>query len=482
MVRSRIAVFLIVGLVLSLPGAPVAAAPATISSCKSVYAKFPNGVAVTKKAQAKAVAAGFRKPAVKPAYFARLTKGLDRNKNGIACEVKVQAQPESGSGPTQTYSAPSITSGPIEACQVPDASYDRRTWPSDLAAGFPSLQRNIPHTGTVRMALIPIDWAQLPGDPAYIERMKSQTKKLTDWFDMVSEGRLKVEWVIEPNWTRLEGSPNDYAVPYSGSYPATDNFFRRVLQSTDPHIDYTGIQVVNYLLPQGQTVVKESVQDFPNMQVFASTSTNEGKLTSFATAGEFFDQPPREYWSYWAHEFGHVLQLAHIGSSREFSLMHGYDLMGSQDGPSRTLSGWMRFLAGWVSPDQVYCQEAAALEPTTVMLNPINERTPGVKVAIIRTSPTDAVLVESRRPSEFDCLDAPKRSGVLVYSYDATLGNQETFLKVALHTGGQLEQSYCNTPPIPRALLSPGESVTVNGVKVTFTNSDRYDTVQIERS
>ena len=389
--------------------------------------------------------------------------------------------------PEPAYEPPTTSSASVQTCRLTEVSTDRRQF-SNQASGFPTLEQYVPHQSTVRMALIPVDWSDEPGDPLLIQSITSQTQKLTDWYDNVSEGRLKVEWVVHPNWIRLPGSANSYAVPYSGDRPATANFFNRVTPVVDSAFDFTGVQVANFLLPQGQTVVRESVQDWP-WEEFTARTTNEGRLTSATAAGAFFEQVPREYWSYWAHEFGHVLQLAHVGSSRQWSSMHGYDLMGSQDGPTRELSSWMRFVAGWLSDDQVYCQERSTLEPTKLMLNPLNERKPGVKAAIVRVSPTEAIIIESRRPNEWSCStvgnSAYSTSGVLVYTYDATKGGQQEFLEAVRPEGRPAVYSGCPAPPEPNSLLQTGESVSIKGVTVSVVlggPDNQYDTVNVKLS
>lgn len=385
--------------------------------------------------------------------------------------------------PEPVYAPPTTSSAAVQTCRLTDVSTARRE--SNQASGFPTLEQYVPHQGTVRMALIPVDWSDAPGDPSLIQSIISQTQKLTEWYDNVSEGRLKVEWVVYPNWIRLPGSVNSYAVPYSGDRAATENFFNRVIPAVDSAFDFTGVQVANFLLPQGQTVIRESVQNWP----WNASTTNEGRLTSATAAGVYFEQAPREYWSYWAHEFSHVLQLAHVGSSRQWSSMSGYDFVGSQDGPTRELSGWMRLVAGWLSDDQVYCQERSALEPTTIMLNPLNERTPGVKAAIVRVSPTEAIIIESRRPNKWSCStvgnSAYSTSGVLVYTYDATKGGQQEFLEAVRPDGRPSVNTGCRTPAEPNSLLQTGESVSIKGVTVSVLfggSGNRYDTVSVTPS
>lgn len=429
----------------------------------------------------------------------RCTKrGVERKSQGVTyvCSMRGSrlvwvrkdgrsAVPSEPSTPSVAAYAPPTTAGvPVEACQVADVSTERQRY-GNQASAFPRLAKYIPKEGTVRMALIPIDWGDAPGSADQLVAMESQARTLADWYEQVSEGRLRIQWVIHPSWIRMPGSSSEYAVPYSGARSETVRFFGKVIPAVDPSFDFTGVQTANFLLPQGQGFVRESVQDWP-WQEFAARSTAEGNLVSAAAAGAYFEVKPRERWSYWAHEFGHVLQLAHIGSSFRWSSMHGFDLLGSQDGPTRELSGWMRFLAGWLSDDQVYCQDRGGLQSTTIMLNPLPERSAGVKVAIVRTSPSEAVIVESRRPTAFHCpvglgASAYSDSGVLVYAIDATKGAQEEFLRVVSADGSPDQNPGCGTQGVP-GLLSTGQGVVVSGVSVNVVKGgpgERYDVVSI---
>jgi hypothetical protein len=149
----------------------------------------------------------------------------------------------------------------------------------------------------------------------------------------------------------------------------------------------------------------------------------------------------------------------------------------------------MRFVAGWLSDDQIYCKDISELQPTTIMLNPLTERSPGVKSAIVRTSATKAIVIESRRPSDLRCSSinnpAYQSDGVLVYTYDATKGHNEEFLNVVRTPGRVPVPSGCWTEPEPDPLLKTGDSVTVDGVTISVNSGGpghRYDTITLSPS
>lgn len=63
------------------------AAPTRFTSCDSMYKYYKYGVAKNKKAQQRAVREGMYKPALRPRVYADSYKTLDRDKDGVMCEV-----------------------------------------------------------------------------------------------------------------------------------------------------------------------------------------------------------------------------------------------------------------------------------------------------------------------------------------------------------------------------------------------------------
>lgn len=78
------------------------------------------------------------------------------------------------------------------------------------------------------------------------------------------------------------------------------------------------------------------------------------------------------------------MALPHIGSSREPNPFLGLDIMSNQDGESRELSGWLRFVAGWLSDKRVYCQELSTLKSTDITLIPLSQLDDGIKMVVIQ--------------------------------------------------------------------------------------------------
>lgn len=67
--------------------APAEAAPTKFTSCTSMHKVYKYGIAKNKKAQKRGVRDGMHKPPVKAKVYADSYKSLDRDKDGIMCEV-----------------------------------------------------------------------------------------------------------------------------------------------------------------------------------------------------------------------------------------------------------------------------------------------------------------------------------------------------------------------------------------------------------
>lgn len=384
------------------------------------------------------------------------------------------------------YLPPTEAGSSIDICRIKEVSKSRGM----TGAGFPEWDSLTPKTGKVKWALIPIDFADLPGEKDFRPRVDEQMKLLSEWFDTVSEGKFNVEWVVHDSWVRLPGVSLGYRIERSENLDRAANglkLWTNAMRESDKVFDFTNIQTVNFLLPKGQRFVIETSQGFPWDPGVRDLVTNEGKVDSFSIPGQFMDLPGKEYWSYWAHEFGHAIGLPHIGSSRESNPFQAYDILGTQDGPSRELTGWLRFLAGWLDDSRVHCQETAKLTKNEITLVPLSSREAGIKVAIIPTSPTKAVVIESRRETKFDCKTPRGRNGVLVYTYDATLGHGDTFLKPLTLPNRPFEMDECGqknqrTEPTQDLLLREGEKATIEGITIEILLHGNRDRIRITRN
>lgn len=391
------------------------------------------------------------------------------------------------------YSGPSELSDNIDSCKIKEVNLNGprsgRAGPEgaliSLPSGFPIVTPATQHIGTVKWALIPIDFSDLKGESSFRSRVDSQMELLTEWYFTVSEGNFKVDWSVHNNWVTLPKPSSQYAINNSVNLRDSDvgqALFRDAMASADPVFNFTNIQYVIFLLPKGQSFLKETSQGFPWDQLVIDTKTNEGKVSGFAIPGVFMDQPNKDYWGYWAHEFGHAISLPHIGGSRGTApLFAGYDLMASQDGATRELSGWLRFGAQWLQDERVYCKESKAINNLEVTLVPLSSGEKGLKLVVIPLSSTKAIVIESRRNTKFACQMNPIQNGTLAYIYDASLSHGEDFLIPVTPAGRSAVQTPCPVPPMIDSVLRTGDKISVDGFTIENLLSGNFDKIRISK-
>lgn len=411
-----------------------------------------------------------------------------------------------GSVPEE-YLEPTLVRQDIAGCKLLDRSPDRLNYPDNsLLTGFPLTENNFPAEGTIVLGLIPIDFEDLPGDLLGAARVSEDMQKVSDWYSMVSNGKVAIEWRVLDRWVTIPRPSTDFASNRSRS---DDNrLANEAFAAADPEFDFTGVQGVAFLLPLGQSFMAEGVHGFKHSQfgTAGGYASAEGTVFNYMIGGAYFFEGYKELWTYWAHEMGHMFPLPDLYDVRgqwwigeELAIpggpFSGFDMMANQDGPSRTLSTWLRFVMGWLSDDQIVCVQDGVSFEGQAMIAPTDSHLTGVKSVLVPIDETRILVVESRRPhSRFDCpgtdaasnvrnVSGPNwrpRSGVITYVADMTIGHGNGFQALIAPEGRALNGLWtCSAPPQLDAIMNPGDSITFEGITVEVLSSADYDTIKI---
>ena len=164
------------------------------------------------------------------------------------------------------YTAPSELTDNIDLCKIKEVNLNGprngRAGPEGalipLPSGFPIVTPATQRIGTVKWALIPIDFSDLKGESNFRSRVDLQMELLTDWYFTVSEGNLKVDWSVHNNWVTLPKPSSQYTIGDSVNLMNSDAgqaLFRDAMTSADPVFDFTNIQYVIFLLPNATETV-----------------------------------------------------------------------------------------------------------------------------------------------------------------------------------------------------------------------------------
>ena len=383
---------------------------------------------------------------------------------------------------TVVYSAPSLPSEDIALCKIKNAGGN------GPRPGFPATTPLYKGTGVVKWALVPLDFSDLPGEANFIARVQKEMDFASDWAENTSEGQLKIEWMVHKNWIRMPGLSRDYAIAKSdnnwNNSPTQQSVCQRAIAEADKFVDFTGIQAVQFILPSGQSIIEYGVKSNIGFDVVRNYVTGEGtRIDLFSIPSTFSEEPNsgRNYWSWWMYHFVVGLGVPKYGGSTATPL-HSYLIQGSTEG-ERELSGWIRFLIGWMPENRVYCRTAANLSKVDVTLVPLTDnKSQGIKLAVIPLSETKALVLESRRVNKFACITNTERSGVLAYIFDSTLGQQDEYFKAIAPSGRSIENYSCYASRTIDFLLHQGDKVTYDGITIEMVAHGDYDKVKITKN
>jgi len=167
-------------------------------------------------------------------------------------------------------------------------------------------------------------------------------------------------------------------------------------------------------------------------------------------------------------------------------------------GYSWSLNGWETFKLEWWKDSQVYCLPIEQVTENNVVLSPVESMSESYKLIIIPKSETKALIVESRRATGFSSAWPKDFYGLLVYELDTTLDNdrsQECCGDSGFDKRFQ-KWSYPLTPDqrpfsaslnnnldqVNNFLVRVGETVSWEGIKVTYLEKGSADYIKITRA
>ncbi len=304
------------------------------------------------------------------------------------------------------------------------------------ATAFPFAPTTLPVEGELNVAMIMVDWEDLAGDAEEYNFYTENADLLSDFYYMVSEGKYNVKVTVTEDWLRIPGSVDEYAMTLEDEAQRQDfssakqRLYDAVIEVSDDLIDFSSIDVVLPAWPRGKTVSPGGPHEF-NFDWNAAMYTDEKIIYDIAGAGDWainhteFGGP----WFYYVHEIGHMIGIQHIPNEEAGDNaprwirngIDGFDVMGNQDGAIKTISSWLRWLAGWLEDDQVICVTEESIQDEYFKLQPINDISGDFESLVIKIDDETAIVVESRRFDErFDRKIPHSRDGLLVYIVDAT--------------------------------------------------------------
>lgn len=332
-------------------------------------------------------------------------------------------------------------------------------------------------SGTIKVAMIFVDFPDAPATESPAEDA-AQITPGADWLWNASYGKAWLAITQHQRWVRMPHNSTDYGYERGLSHEEHEGYVKDAVTAADPYVDFSQYDMVYAVATRNASAIS-----FTPTYVYdpgtAGVVTDGSRIKWAVTFGQ-------DMW-HWgrklvAHETGHTFGLpdlyAFAAGTDAHRFVGGWDVMGLIGGAGPQYFAWQSWKLGWTQDSQVVCRASAGSD--TVYLTAV-EYGSGTKMAVIRTGPTTAYVVESRRSVQADT--AVCSTGALIYRIDTSVRTGEGPIRVMDAKPSATPASGCR--PLDDAPYWAGESFTdaAAGVRIDVLSADGYgETVRITKS
>jgi M6 family metalloprotease-like protein len=270
----------------------------------------------------------------------------------------------------------------LSACQIQDASSE-----SVMSSGFPRPNWLRSGRGQVNVLVIPVSFADLPFTTREVPVLRQLYEQVNQYFLRMSYGRASVRTTLAPEstWVTLDGTLEQNQLINSPPQFDASGIFRKAVEIYLRDASADGYDVVS-------VVSAYSLQLYIG-QALSADASKYGTSQNFS--GVLMLGGTVNSWEVIAHELGHAwLGYEDLylfgGGARPF---RDWDLM-SKEGTD--LSGWSRFLAGWMDPEWMRCAKPGVRSRHFLSLLNSDSRVDQPRVLVIALSSYASLVVEVR--------------------------------------------------------------------------------------
>ncbi|WP_256962382.1 M6 family metalloprotease domain-containing protein [Streptomyces sp. NRRL B-24572] len=320
-------------------------------------------------------------------------------------------------------------------------------------------------TGTVRVGMIFVDFPDAPATEAPADDA-AQIAPGADWLWNASYGKVWLAISQHRQWVRMPHASTDYGFARGLTHEAHEAYIKDAVAAADPYVDFSRYDML-YVVPTRNASAISFTPTYIHDPATVGVRADGALLKWAVTFGQ-------DMW-HWgpklvAHETGHTFGLpdlyAFTGTDAH-RFVAGWDVMGLIGGPGSQYFAWQSWKLGWTADSQVVCRASAGSD--TVYLTAV-EYGSGTKMAVVRTGPTTAYVVESRRAVQAD--GGVCSTGALVYKIDTSVQTGQGPVQVVDAKPYATPAAGCR--PLDDAPFRAGESFTdaAAGVRVEVLAAD----------
>ena len=354
---------------------------------------------------------------------------------------------------------------PTTKCQLLD-----KTGSTSMSNGFPRAEGRLPNRGVVRALIIPVEFSDLIGTGSPATVYKEMAKGTADFYYKESQHSVRFEFTTLPKYLNLNVPVSSFKLgTYNGGDPYS--YFMAGLKAAENLIDISNFDIA-YVLPPSQVTYQQIAYGpaFPAELNSENYQNSTGRVLNGVVGGaDAWQSLPGAQWKWMAHETGHTFGLYDWYTLDGTNPYGPWDIMSlNWSTEAIELNSWNRYISGWLADSQNSCLDASEVTSNSQVfkIEAIGVDSNKNKSVMIRLSDTRIIVVEARATAGLDVLK-PNQSGVLVYTVDTSIPTIKGMANTYSRTGVSSD--------LRDAPLKTGETVTINGIKITATSASGTD-------
>ncbi|WP_310727037.1 M6 family metalloprotease domain-containing protein [Streptomyces sp. N2A] len=332
-------------------------------------------------------------------------------------------------------------------------------------------------SGTRKVGMIFVDFPDAPAT----ESPADDAARITpgaDWLWQASYGKAWLAISQHRHWVRMPRNSTDYGFARGLSHEAHEAYIKDAVAAADPDVDFSAYDMV-YVVPTRNASAISFTPTYVYEPGTAGVVADGKRIKWSVTFGQdMWHWGPKLVGHETAHTFGLPDLYAFDPGNDAHRFVGGWDVMGLISGAGPQYFAWESWKLGWTADRQVVCRASAGSD--TVRLTAV-EYGSGTKMAVIRTGPTSAYVVESRRAARADT--GLCATGALVYKVDSSVETGKGPVQVMDARPDATPAQGCR--PLDDAPYGAGESFTdaAAGVRIDVLKAGTYgDTVRLTKS
>ncbi|MEU7513444.1 M6 family metalloprotease domain-containing protein [Streptomyces sp. NPDC042898] len=331
--------------------------------------------------------------------------------------------------------------------------------------------------GTIDVGMIFVDFPDAPAT----ESPATDAAQITpgaEWLWNASYGKTWLAISQHRQWVRMPRASTDYGFARGLTHETHEAYIKDAVAAADRSVDFSRYDMLYVVATRNAAAIS-----FTPTYVYEPGTAGvvaDGKRLKWAvTFGQdMWHWGPKLVGHETAHTFGLPDLYAFDAGADAHRFVGGWDVMGLIGGAASQYFAWHSWKLGWTDDTQVVCRASAGSD--TVRLTAV-EYGGGTKMAVIRTGPTTAYVVESRRGVQADA--GACSTGALVYRVDTSVHTGYGPIRVMDAKPTATPAAGCR--PLDDAPYWVGESFTdpAAGVRIEVLGADGYgETVRITKS